>query len=232
MAIAKVQAVFRQDTGSGGAFNASCTAGNVIVVFTRSDANTAGGVPTDTLGTVYTQILASTSQNPHMYAYLGTLTGSGTNAITCNGPSGTFVFNHATEISGFTTVAVDTSEAKTGSPSSLDCFSSSLTITAGGCVLIAVSQPAFTTYTAGTNYALVNNDGSGASGGLVPTNSGASAFGGVEFSTTTSSGVQHITSGSSAAYTMLVVALKESGGGGGGVFAPVFFYRSLIGRQT
>lgn len=214
MAITKVQAFFRGDTSTGAAFNSACTAGNVIVAFTRSDANTASGVPTDTLGTVYTQVLASTSQNPHMYAYVGTLTGSGTNSVTFNGPAGSFVWNHVTEISGFTTVAVDTSEVKLGTGVT-DLVSSSLTITAGGIVLVAVSQGAFTAYTAGSGYALVDRNGDSSTGGQIPT-AGASAFGGVEYNLSASSGVQHITSGSSAAYTMLVVALKESGGGGGG----------------
>lgn len=188
---------------------AAATAGRTVLVFIRNGTGgSAPGTPTDTAGNTYTLLTSDTSNDPQMWVYVAkNITGNASNQIQSTFTDIVFAWLYAVEYDGCdTTTPQDIYGVNTGTAT--DCVSTSLTTSQSGDVLVmAVSQAALTTYTAGTDFTLI----SGAIG------TGGSNYGGIEeYITTTqlSAYTAHITSGSSAGFTTIWVALKPAGGGG------------------
>jgi hypothetical protein len=210
MAIARVQTTFGGGDGSQGTnlatsdFGSGCTSGNYIIVCVRN--GTSGDEltsVTDTLGTSYSEAVKDSGQDPSLYIYYGKLTSSGTNAVTGNfSVSANYAFVYAIEVSGLAaSSALDATNANTGSGVT-DLTSGSFSTTqADEYVLLLASQNNLYTYTAGTDFTLVD--------GTIPTNPGN--FGGIEeyiTSGTLSSYTAHITSSGSGSYVTLVATFK------------------------
>lgn len=187
-------------------FGSSVTSGNWIIVFIRG-----GGTPydpasvTDTLGTSYTLATSITSGSAFLWCYYGKVTASGTNRVTVEiNTSWGFVF--AVEVSGAAASSpIDVAVANNhvgGSDVTSSAFSTSV---ANEYVLLCATQATNVTYTAGTDFTLLN--------GFFPGN--VQGMGGVEEyipAATLSSYTAHITSTATVSGAVIVVSLKPAGG--------------------
>lgn len=197
----------------------SVSVGDLLLWVVRSAGHDPSAI-TDNLGTptVYNTVLSG-GTNPHMAAYWGVATVTGTPNATVTEASDSNLWITGMAIRGFTSPTLEAiSHVKTGTGVT-DLITNSFSTAAAGIVIASASQPAFTDYTAQvTDFTLTTMTG-GQSGGKIPTN-GASDYGGIEHYITSgvlSSYTAHMTSvSSSAAYTMILLSFVESGGGGGG----------------
>ena len=182
---------------------------NVIIIRTEGNAITSVADGTNT----YTSAGATPgSPNPTMFSYYAkNITGTSANIVVTVVGTPNFAWGYFIEFSGIdTTAPLDVTNDKTGTGVT-DIVSDAITTAQTGAVVGGVSQPAFTTYTAGANYTLAD--------GAI----GTGPYGGVEYRITSSalsSEVQHITSGSTAGYSFTVIALKDSGGGAAALSNP------------
>lgn len=213
MAITRVQTAIgggdgNQGTSVAAVFGSNVTSGNVIIVGIRNTGDTLTGV-TDTRSTTYTLVGAVSvgSNDPKVWLYKGVLGSSGANTVTTAWSATSFPWVFAIEVSGLTGV-VNTSDTQqvTGTT---DLTTDAITTTvADTYIVMLASQPAFTTYTAGATFTLID--------GTMPTN--PNDFGGVQeriLTATVSGFVPHFTSGSSNDAPVIVAAFEGSGGGGG-----------------
>jgi hypothetical protein len=216
MAIVRVTTAFTAVPGGTGGSTitlpaTSHTTGNCIVVFTR-DSTLIPSTITDTAGNTYTKLAENTTQDPHMSVWIAkNITGNASNVISLNFSGSTaYVWGYSIEYSGLDASSPEDTYGTNTQTATTDCQSSSLSTAQSSEVLImAASQPALTTYTAGTDFTLI--EGSIGSGGM--------NFGGIEEYITSgalSSYTAHITAADSATPTTCWVALKAAGGGGGG----------------
>lgn len=190
-------------------FGASCTSGNLIVIIARADGLTPPTSVADTLGTTYTNRIsqsASGTSDPTIHVYSGVLGSSGTNAITITWPApAQYKWVIAIEYNAGSGTWVAPFDAAVGSTTTgvTDIAGSAITTSqASTVVIMAASQGAFTTYTAGTDFTLI----SGTLGG------GGNNFGGAQERITSgvlTSYVSHITSGSTTLNSAVVVAFKN-----------------------
>ena len=186
-------------------FGSAITAGNTIAAFFRSAQDQVAGITmSDSAGNNYTQAAIDTSADPRVSSWycediLGAASGV---TVTANFATGAgFVWLVAVEYAGVATSGVlDTDGAHRGTAAT-DLVSDSLsTAVAGEVLTMAVSQNALATFSAGTDFTLI--DGTLGQGGN---------YGGVEEYITTgtlSSYTAHITSDTSAAYCTAWIALK------------------------
>jgi hypothetical protein len=195
-------------------FGSSVTSGNLIVVGVRTRDTNAIDSITDTLGTTYTlRVSANIGNDPGLRIYSGVPGSSGTNAVTVDftqNDSYRWVFAIEYSPGGADwSDPYDTGDAETGTGVT-DLVSGAIsTAQAEEVVVLFATQGALTSYTAGTDFTLID----GTIGGE------GQDFGGAEeyiTSGTLSSYTAHITSGSTNGYTIAVAAFKTAGGGGGG----------------
>lgn len=211
----------------------SVNIGDLLVWIVRSASHDPSAI-SDSLSTptVYNTVLAG-GTNPHLSAYWGVATVTGTPNATLTETSDNNLWIHGTAIRGFTSPTLEAvSHVKTGTGVT-DLVSNSFSTAAAGIVLVGASQPAFTDYTAGADFTLTNAS-SGASAGKIPTN-GASDYGGVEHYITSgvlSSYTAHMTSvSSSAAYTMILLSFVEAGAGAA-LLPPGRYVRQAVKRAS
>lgn len=226
MAIARVQSAFGGfggSVGGGGAgnpaqavFGSNVTAGNLIVVFTR-DFEGISVTITDTRGNTYTRHGGTESgTEPRMTVWSAVAASSG--ACTVEGTwdaNQTYRWVFAVEFSPGTdtwSTAAATRLQTTGTnigTGTSDMVSSAITTSAAGLLLMAVSENATVTYTAGTDFTLI----AGNIGVASPVDE---RFGGAEeyiHGAALSSYTAHITSAGTAAYRTIWADFAVSPGG-------------------
>lgn len=188
-------------------FGSNTTTGNTIVVAIRcagingvtETPGTPSGV-TDSAGNTYTLRVSDVTQDPNMFIYsCDNITGGASVTVTAAMPDpDNFAWIAAVEYSGLaTSSALDTTDHKTGTGVT-DIVGNAITAAqASELVFCAVSQNNVTTYTAGTDFTLI--DGAICSAGGIQ-----------EYLTsgTLSSYVPHITSGVTNNYTLVTASFK------------------------
>jgi hypothetical protein len=205
----RVQTAFAGGDGGQGTtlaavFGSNVTAGALLVVVLR-DTNLNAVTVADTLGTSYSVAVISEAQDPNLAIFYGIALSSGANTVTATWPArGTnYGWEYAVEVRGQWERLMVVANSKTGTGVT-DLVSDPInTPFATGYLLLGVSQGAFTSYTAGVDFTLVD--------GTIPTN--PNDFGGVEeriLSGMLTSYTAHITSGSITAYTMVLAAFLEA----------------------
>jgi hypothetical protein len=208
------------NTGFGGGDNSqgtsvgatlTVTSGSWVIVIARDTANLPSGVPTDTISTSYSSAISGGS-DPKMQIFYGKAGSSGSITVTVPWSGGTsYPWVYAVEVQGLAAaspldVADDTTGGSAGGTISADAIS---TAQADEFVLLACGQSAFSTFTAGTDFTLIDGDFPG----------NVANFGGVEYritSGTLSSYVPTIAPSGGAGWTTVVAAFKGATGGGGG----------------
>jgi hypothetical protein len=206
------------NTGSGGtghtAFAASVTAGNLLLAVVRSQETNTNPSVTDTLSTSYASDVSHTSAGPGLWIFSGIAPSTGTCTVTVTlGTSGTYVWLTVIEYapsSGSTWVTpLDVTATGDGSGTTDLTTGTLTTAQASEVVLAAASQNNVATYTAGTDFTLIDGDLAG----------GVSVGGTEEYLTSgiLSGYTPHITSTNSAShFGMLAAAYKDTVAGGTG----------------
>lgn len=191
-------------------FGASCTSGNWIVFGVRWAPGPTISSVTDTLGTTYSSAVAE-SATIAIAIYYGKLASSGTNAVTVNwSANATFRWVYATEVSGLAASSpLDITDTSTGTNQS-DLASNALTTAqAEEIVFCYGTHNASLTYTAGTNYTLLD--------GSIPAAVPATPEGGAQYRITSSAlsaSVAHMTASTTAnTYRLLTAAFKGAATG-------------------
>lgn len=191
-------------------FGVSVTSGSLIVVCTRSTAATVSTV-TDTLTTTYASHVTGETGDPRLTVWSGVASSGGTNAVTVTwGAASTYKAVVAVEVapgsgntwSGTAATRFEDGNSNTGT-SATDLVASAITTTQKGYVQMCASQPAFTTYTAGTDFTLIDGD----------VGPGANYFFGAEYYITTgamSGYVGHITASAANDFRTIIAAFKTS----------------------
>lgn len=186
----------------------AATAGNLIVVIVRGEGvnNATITSVTDTAGNAYAIAEAIATQNPRLHLYYAkNIQAHAANqvAVAWDGIGETFAWIAAIQYSGLdTTNPLGATDAELGTGVT-DLVSGVISTTQADTVLVlAASQPALTTYTAGADFTLID--------GAIGSSNGDN-FGGVEEYLTSSvltNYTAHITSGSTANYTLVVAVFK------------------------
>lgn len=205
-------------------FNA--VAGNFVAAFVRwSGAGLALSSLVDTAGNTYTSAVDSatfgssdTTFNPRVALYYAkNITGNATNVVTGTwGSSADFAWIEALQYSGIdTTAPLDVAiGARTASTTSDHSVGTLTTAQAVELILCGVSENAFSTFTAGSSFTLIN-------GSL---GDGTNTFGGVEefiTASTQTTFTAHVSGGGGGVHDGIVAAAFLGGAaGGGGVTLP------------
>lgn len=182
-------------------FGSNVTSGNLIVCGIRNQSNTLSSV-SDSLGTSFSSIgPVGVAQAAVLWIYYGSATSTGANTVTTSWSSTNYVWVYCVEVSGMATSSqLDTSDTQTFASGVTDITTDPITTTqAKTYVMMIANQAGFASYTAGTDFTLVD--------GTIPTN--AQNFGGVEQyipGAVLNSYTPHITSSSSAAAGSAIVA--------------------------
>lgn len=195
-----------QGTSVAPAFGSNVTSGNLIVCAIRNGGNTLTSI-TDSLSTTYTQAATiNNGGNSYLWIYYGSATSTGANTVTTSWSSTSYVWVHCVELAGMATSSqLDTSDTQTFAIGTTDITTDAITTSqAKTYVMMIATQNGFATYTAGTDFTLVD--------GTIPTNT--NNFGGVEEyipGVTLTTYTPHFTSSSSAtAGSAIVAAFKGS----------------------
>jgi hypothetical protein len=161
-------AVSSVNTGSGGtghtAFAASVTAGNLLLAVVRSQETNTNPSVTDTLSTSYSSVTSHTSAQPGLWIFVGVAPSTGTCTVTVTlGTSGTYVWLTVIEYAPSTGSSwaspVDVSATPGDGSGTTDLTTGTLTTAqASEVVLAAASQNNAATYTAGTDFTLIDGD--------------------------------------------------------------------------
>ena len=209
MAITRVQKTYTADVNTGTSLasaSITTTTGNTVVIMTRISGlggNSAVSGISDGTNT-YTVASANNTSDPNMEVWTAVNITGVTGAITVTwATTKTYRWIYVVEYSGVSTTPVDVSGANLTS-SATDLVTSAFSAAESGeVVVVGASQNALATYTAGTDFTLLEGS---------ITNS-AQAYGGTEeYITTTqlSSYTAHITSSQAAQYGIVWVLLKPS----------------------
>jgi hypothetical protein len=204
----------RVNTGVGSAVGGSgalalsafaATAGNAIVVVVRNGAS--GSSPTsvtDTAGNTYTLCVSPAGPDPNMWVYVAlNITGHAANVVSVNF-AGTrdFSWGFALQYSGVKTAAAVDASGTSRSDGTTDLATSAITTAqADEVIVVAASQAAFRSYTAGAGFSLID--------GAI----GSGPYGGIEdqiLSATWSGISAHMTSSGGATATLVWVTLKAA----------------------
>lgn len=189
MAISRVQFAVgggdaSQGTSVGATFGSNVTAGSLIVVGIRNETLPTG--ISDSLGTSYSVAVTDDGTLAgvvRMRMYYGIAPSSGANTVTLTFSATNYVFVAAVEVSGITgTSPLDATGQISGGATADVTIAGISTVQADEYVCMMASANTFVTYTAGTDFTLVD--------GTIPTNS--NNFGGVQ---------EYITSGTLSSYT-------------------------------
>lgn len=218
MAIVRVQVIKGGGPGTSSLpvtalFGSSVTSGNTVIVIARNGNVGASFSVTDTFGSTYTNIATYSAADPNMAIWYAVMGSSGSNTISLNltGGSGSdYTWVYAIEVSGLSATPFDTGNIKHAAAATTDLTTDAFsTAQASEYVVVGVSQSNLATYSAGTDFTLVD--------GTIESAAGGHNFGGVEeyiTSGTLSSYSAHITSNDTASDTIAWAAFKAAAAGG------------------
>lgn len=180
------------------------TTGNSVLIIWRScdPAMSAPASMTDASNTyALAGSQAASGNNPVLYAYYKVGITGGNTVITAGSPAGCYSYLYAIEITS--TYSVYGSFASATATGATDIVSGAITTPRTGLLITFASQSAFATYTAGTNYTLIN-------GGIV-------GAGGAEYyvAPALTAYVSHITSDITNLNAAVTVAFLTAAQGGG-----------------
>ncbi len=211
MAITRVQVSSGGGDGNQGnsipaVFGSSVTSGNLLIAIAR-DSNLFSITIADTVGTNYQVAASNLSRDPALVMWWGFAPSSGANTVTLTYPTfpSDYPWLYLIELSGNWASAgsvVNAADDELGTGVT-DIVAGAISTTCPtGYFVVGVGQSGLGTYTAGTDFTLVD--------GTIPTN--PSNFGGVEeriLSSTLSTYVAHITSSITSNYTLVAAVFAE-----------------------
>lgn len=189
-------------------FASSVTAGNVLVVIVRDGVGSGGGAVesvTDSLGTEYHITTGTATSAPVLYIYKGVAPRSGANTVTVTyGLDAATRWVFAIEYAGVPSTPIADVAATLAGGGPTDLVSAPFSTTAPSVVIAAATQNGVATYTAGTDFTLLD----GTLGG------GGADLGGVEDYITSgplTNYTAHMTSDSGGvAYALAVIAISST----------------------